>query len=107
MSGAPARPEIAVSLRDVSKRFRLYRGRHVSTVKDLFVRLFVGQGGPGLFSGEELWALRDVSLDLGRGRMVGHRRLERLRQVHAAQGARGHPQADQPARSPCAGGCPP
>ena len=71
MSGTPARPEIAVSLRDVSKRFRLYRGRHVSTVKDLFVRLFVGQGGAGLFSGEELWALRDVSLDLRRGRMVG------------------------------------
>jgi ABC-type polysaccharide/polyol phosphate transport system ATPase subunit len=63
--------DIAISLREVSKRFRLYRGRQVSTVKDLFVRLLVGQGGPGLFSGEELWALRDVSLELGRGRMVG------------------------------------
>ncbi|HZW88624.1 MAG TPA: ABC transporter ATP-binding protein, partial [Myxococcaceae bacterium] len=71
MSGATALPAIAISLRDVSKRFRLYRGRHVSTVKDLFVRLMVGQGGPGLFSGEELWALRNVSLELGRGRMVG------------------------------------
>ena len=71
MSGAAALPETAISLRDVSKRFRLYRGRQVSTVKDLFVRLLVGQGGPGLFSGEELWALRDVSLELGRGRMVG------------------------------------
>jgi ABC-type polysaccharide/polyol phosphate transport system ATPase subunit len=40
-------------------------------VKDLFVRAFVGRAGPGLFSGEELWALRDVTLDLGRGRMVG------------------------------------
>jgi ABC-type polysaccharide/polyol phosphate transport system ATPase subunit len=51
----------------VSKRFRLHRGRQVSTVKDLFVR-----GGPaGLFSGQELWALRDLSLDLERGRMVG------------------------------------
>lgn len=56
-----------VSLRDVSKRFRLYRGRRVSTVKDLFVR-----GGPrGFFAGEEMWALRDVSLELPRGRMVG------------------------------------
>jgi ABC-type polysaccharide/polyol phosphate transport system ATPase subunit len=71
VSGAAAPPEIAISLRDVSKRFRLYRGRHVSTVKDLFVRLMVGQGGPGLFSGEELWALQNVSLTLGRGRMVG------------------------------------
>ena len=33
--------------------------------------LFVGHGGSGLFSGEELWALRDVGLDLRRGRMVG------------------------------------
>jgi ABC-type polysaccharide/polyol phosphate transport system ATPase subunit len=55
----------------VSKRFRLYRGRHVSTVKDLFVRLLAGRGGPGLFAGEELWALRDVTLELARGRMVG------------------------------------
>jgi ABC-type polysaccharide/polyol phosphate transport system ATPase subunit len=64
-------PDIAVALRDVSKRFRLHRGRQVSTVKDLFVRLFIGGAGPGLLSGEELWALRDVSLDLVRGRMVG------------------------------------
>jgi ABC-type polysaccharide/polyol phosphate transport system ATPase subunit len=71
VSGAPASADVAISLRDVSKRFRLYRGRQVSTVKDLFVRLLVGQGGPGLFSGEELWALRDLSLELGRGRMVG------------------------------------
>ncbi len=58
---------IAVAIRGVSKRFRLYRGRQVSTVKDLFVR----GGRAGLFSGEELWALRDVSLELERGRMVG------------------------------------
>ena len=69
--GGAATGEIAVSLRDVSKRFRLHRGRQVSTVKDLFVQLFRGGRGPGLFSGEELWALRDVTLDLGRGRMTG------------------------------------
>jgi lipopolysaccharide transport system ATP-binding protein len=63
--------EVAIALQHVSKRFRLYRGRQVSTVKDLFVRVFVGRGGPALFSGEELWALRDVTLALGRGRMVG------------------------------------
>jgi ABC-type polysaccharide/polyol phosphate transport system ATPase subunit len=63
--------EVAVSLRDVSKRFRLRRAGQVSTVKDLFVQLFAGGRGPGLFAGEELWALRDVSLDLGRGRMTG------------------------------------
>jgi ABC-type polysaccharide/polyol phosphate transport system ATPase subunit len=68
---APGPGETAIALRDVSKRFRLYRGRQVSTVKDLFVRLFVGQRGPGLFSGEELWALRDVTLEIRRGRMVG------------------------------------
>jgi ABC-type polysaccharide/polyol phosphate transport system ATPase subunit len=64
-------PDVAVALRDVSKRFRLHRGRQVSTVKDLFVRLFRGNPGAGLLSGEEFWALRDVSLDLVRGRMVG------------------------------------
>jgi ABC-type polysaccharide/polyol phosphate transport system ATPase subunit len=57
----------AISIREVSKRFRLYRGRRVFTVKDLFVR----GGRAGLFSGEELWALRNVSLELARGRMVG------------------------------------
>jgi ABC-type polysaccharide/polyol phosphate transport system ATPase subunit len=57
-----------VSIRDVSKRFRLHRGRRVLTVKDLFVRR---GGGGALFAGEEMWALRHVSADLGRGRMVG------------------------------------
>ncbi len=71
MGHAAAAAEVAVSLRDVSKRFRLHRGRQVSTVKDLFVQLFVGGRGPGLFSGDELWALRNVSLDLTRGRMIG------------------------------------
>ena len=51
----------------MSKRFRLYRGRRVFTVKDLFVR----GGRVGLFAGEEMWALRNVSLELARGRMVG------------------------------------
>jgi lipopolysaccharide transport system ATP-binding protein len=60
-------PASAISIRDVSKRFRLHRGRRVSTVKDLFVR----GGRAGLFAGEEMWALRNVSLELVRGRMVG------------------------------------
>ncbi|MBI4011870.1 MAG: ABC transporter ATP-binding protein [Candidatus Rokubacteria bacterium] len=59
--------DIAISVRGVSKRFRLHRGREVFTVKDLFVR----GGRARLFGGEELWALRDISLDLPRGRMVG------------------------------------
>lgn len=62
MSGASA-----VSIREMSKRFRLHRGRQVSTVKDLFVR----GGRAGLFSGEELWAIRELSLEVPRGRMVG------------------------------------
>ena len=64
-SSPPA--DAAVRLDRVGKRFRLYRGRQISTVKDLFVR-----GRPsGLFSGEEMWALRDVTLAFPRGRMVG------------------------------------
>jgi ABC-type polysaccharide/polyol phosphate transport system ATPase subunit len=62
---------VAVSVRHVSKRFRLHRERQVSTVKDLFVRAFLGRGRAGLFGGEGIWALRDVSLDLARGRMIG------------------------------------
>jgi ABC-type polysaccharide/polyol phosphate transport system ATPase subunit len=57
----------AVAIREVSKRFRLHRGRRVSTVKDFFVR----GGAGGLFSGEALWAIRDLTLDVTRGRMVG------------------------------------
>jgi ABC-type polysaccharide/polyol phosphate transport system ATPase subunit len=66
VSGPPV-DQPAVSIRDVSKRFRLYKGRQVSTVKDLFVR----RGGAGLLAGEEMWALRHVSLDLPCRRMVG------------------------------------
>ncbi len=57
----------AISIREVSKRFRLHRGRRVFTVKDLFVR----GGRAGLFAGEEMWALRNVNLELAKGRMVG------------------------------------
>ena len=71
MDASSLSTDVAVALRDVSKRFRLHRGRQVSTVKDLFVRLFRGNPGTGLLSGAEFWALRDVSLDLVRGRMVG------------------------------------
>jgi ABC-type polysaccharide/polyol phosphate transport system ATPase subunit len=71
VSASPGSEDIAVSLRDVSKRFRLRRAGQVSTVKDLFVQLFARGRGPALFAGEELWALRDVSLELGRGRMTG------------------------------------
>jgi ABC-type polysaccharide/polyol phosphate transport system ATPase subunit len=63
----PPRDEVAVAVRSVSKRFRLHRGRQVLTVKDLFVR----GGRARLFGGEEIWALRDVSLGFPRGRMIG------------------------------------
>jgi ABC-type polysaccharide/polyol phosphate transport system ATPase subunit len=57
----------AIAICEVAKRFRLHRGRRVSTVKDFFVR----GGAGGLFSGEALWAIRDLTLDVARGRMVG------------------------------------
>ena len=67
MSAGALSPDVAISIRGVSKRFRLHRGRDVFTVKDLFVR----GGRARFFGGETLWALRDVSLDLPRGRMIG------------------------------------
>jgi lipopolysaccharide transport system ATP-binding protein len=57
----------AITLRGVSKCFRLHRGRQAGTIKDLVVH----GGRARVFGGQEMWALREVSLDLPRGRMVG------------------------------------
>ena len=55
--------EPAVSLRDVSKKFRLYRER-AGTMKSFFV-----QRNRSRY--QELWAVREVSLDVPRGSTFG------------------------------------
>lgn len=69
-SGWPALADLAVGLHGVSKRFRRYGGREVRTVKDLFVGFLRGRA-PAFLAGRDLWALRDVTLLIPRGRMVG------------------------------------
>lgn len=54
---------VAVRLQDVSKRFRLYRQRH-QTLKEALLKLGRGRW-------EDLWALRDISVDIPRGQSVG------------------------------------
>ena len=60
---------VAIQVREVSKRFRLHRGRRYLTVKDLFVRGVAGAWRRT--EGEELWALQGVSFDIPRGKTVG------------------------------------
>ncbi|MFC7580148.1 ABC transporter ATP-binding protein [Schaalia naturae] len=55
--------EVAVSVTDVSKSFRLYRNRNQS-LKGAFVR-----GGRGSF--EEFWALRGIDLEIPEGKTFG------------------------------------
>jgi ABC-type polysaccharide/polyol phosphate transport system ATPase subunit len=54
---------LAVRLQGVSKRFRLYHQRH-QTLKEVLLKLGRGRW-------EDLWALRDISVDIPRGQTVG------------------------------------
>lgn len=61
--------QLAVEVQGLSKRFRLHRDRHSLTVKDLFVR---GLSGRGIgWTGDDFWALRDLSFTIPAGKMVG------------------------------------
>ena len=60
---------VAIQVQEVSKRFRLHRGRRYLTVKDLFVRSF--RGGWRLGAGDEHWALRGVNLEVPQGKTLG------------------------------------
>ena len=69
--------DAAVSVEDVSKRFRLYHDRNQS------LKAAVMRGGRARY--EEFRALDDVSLEVPHGHDVRAHRRERLGQEHAAQ----------------------
>jgi ABC-2 type transport system ATP-binding protein/lipopolysaccharide transport system ATP-binding protein len=56
-------PEPAISVEQVSKRFRLYRDR-TSSIKETVTRRFRSRF-------DEFWAIRDLSLEIPRGRTLG------------------------------------
>ena len=77
--------EIIIHARDVSKRFTIHTERATS-LKERVIRRRQ--------SGQDFYALRDVSLEIEHGTTVGLIGAERLGQVDAAEGARRHHAAD-------------
>jgi ABC-type polysaccharide/polyol phosphate transport system ATPase subunit len=67
-SSAPARPAPAIELKDVSKIYRRYGGRHFSTLKSaLLNRSLIRDLAPG----ERFSALKDVSFVVPKGQTLG------------------------------------
>ena len=71
----------------VSKRFDIHHNR-AHALKTRILGTVYKRYRPRI---EEFWALRDVSLTVGRGEAAGSRRPERLGQEHAAQAHCRHP----------------
>ncbi|MBI5199198.1 MAG: ABC transporter ATP-binding protein [Nitrospirae bacterium] len=59
---------VAIQIDKVSKKFRKYTNKEISTIKDLFVR---GIFRKDTFETEIFWALRDISFAIPNGKMVG------------------------------------
>src|SRR3990172_3951213 len=63
--------DVTIDLDKVSKRYRLRRGWHVTSIKDEVGRLTARLMGRAAPPREEFWALRDVSFSLKRGDVLG------------------------------------
>ena len=58
--------DAAISVQNVSKTFRTYNPEKPNTIAELVVK-----GAAHLRAEDQFWALRDVSFDIGHGRMLG------------------------------------
>ena len=78
-AGDPRRAvsETAISVRDLSKRFKLYRNP--------WDRVVEWVTGGRVVRHESFWALQGINLEVKRGECVGHHRGERRREDHAAE----------------------
>jgi lipopolysaccharide transport system ATP-binding protein len=63
--------DTVIDLNGVAKRYRLRRGWHVTSLRDEVVRLGSRLLGRPVEPREEFWALRDVTLSLERGEILG------------------------------------
>ena len=63
--------DVTIDLDKVSKRYRLRRGWHVTSIRDEVGRLTARLMGRAAPPREEFWALRDVSFSLKRGDVLG------------------------------------
>jgi ABC-2 type transport system ATP-binding protein/lipopolysaccharide transport system ATP-binding protein len=59
---------VMIEVNSVSKSFRKYTNREIATIKDLFLR---GIFRKDTFETETFWALRDVSFNIEKGKMIG------------------------------------
>jgi ABC-type polysaccharide/polyol phosphate transport system ATPase subunit len=64
-------PEIAIQLKNISKRYRRHRGWYGSLRSELSAGLRRVLGRKAEIEDDTLWALRDVSFDIERGDSVG------------------------------------
>ena len=79
--------DFAITVDQVSKRFRLYNER-AGSLKEMITKR---QGARY----NDFWAVDDVSLEVEHGSVYGLVRPQRLGQVHHAQDDGRHPQAHQ------------
>lgn len=63
--------DAAIELTNISKRYRLRQGWHVSSIKTEVGRLGARLLGRDLAPRDDFWALRDVNLSLPRGTVLG------------------------------------